>query len=182
MSEKIPIYEKFGPPVDEAATNSDPKLTEAERMRDEYLAMLKEKQAEFENYQKRNAREREEERKFWNRALALDLLPALDNLNRALSTAANDTSPLMQGVSGTHRQLHDILARHGVTKIEVAPGAALNPNEHEAVMQQPSAEIPSGHVLQVFAPGYRIHDRVLRPAAVVVSSGPPSKEASHADV
>lgn len=174
MADKIPIHEKFGRKVDDPQLDDDTtaRLAEAVRARDEYLAMVKEKQAEFENYQKRNARERDEERKFWNRALALDLLPALDNLGRALDAAANDTSPLMQGVSGTYRQLHDILARHGVARIEVQAGAPLNPNEHEAVMQQPSAQIPAGHVIQVFAPGYKIYERILRPAGVVVSSGP----------
>jgi molecular chaperone GrpE len=179
MSEKIPIDEKFGPLVEPAPPEDiKTRLAETERMRDEYLTMLREKQAEFENYQKRNAREREDERKFWNRALALDLLPALDNLHRALEAAANDKSPLVQGVSSTQRQLHDILARHGVTRIDVPSGVPLNPNEHEAVMQKPSSEIPSGHVIQVFAPGYRIHERVLRPAGVVVSSGPNPKETS----
>lgn len=151
------------------------RLTEAERLRDEYLAMAKEKQAEFENYQKRNNKEREEERKYWNRTLIFDLLPAFDNLDRALTAAANETGPLVQGVAGTQKQLHDILARHGVTKIDVKVGTALNPNEHEAVMQQPSAEIPAGQVLQVFAAGYKINDRVIRPASVVVSGGPPSE-------
>jgi len=152
------------------------RLQEAERLRDEYLAMAKEKQAEFENYQKRNNKEREEERKYWNRSLIFDLLPAFDNLERALSAASNESGPLVQGVAGTQKQLHDILARHGVSKIEVKVGAPLNPNEHEAVMQQPSAEIPAGQVLQVFAAGYKINDRVLRPASVVVSGGPPAEE------
>ncbi|MBX7105678.1 MAG: nucleotide exchange factor GrpE [Gemmataceae bacterium] len=148
------------------------KLAEVERQRDEYLAMAKEKQAEFENYQKRAAKERAEEMKYFNRALVGDLLPALDNLDRALAAAAGDTSPLMQGVAGTQKQLLDILQRHGVARIEVAPGTVLNPNEHEAVAQQPHAEIPAGSVIQACAAGYRIHERIIRPAAVLVSSGP----------
>lgn len=149
-------------------------LAEAERQRDEYLAMLKEKQAEFENYQKRAARERDEERKYWNRALSADLLPALDNLDRAIAAAVNDASPLVQGVTSTQKQLLDILARHGIQRMEVPPGTAFNANEHEAVMQQPSDSVPAGAVIQVFAAGYKIHDRILRPAAVVVSSGSPT--------
>ncbi len=149
-------------------------IAEAERQRDEYLAMLKEKQADFENYQKRAARERDEERKYWNRALAADLLPALDNLDRAIAAAPNDASPLMQGVTGTRRQLLDILARHGVQRMEVAAGTPFDANEHEAVMQQPSGDVLAGAVMQVFAAGYKIHERILRPAAVAVSSGPPA--------
>src|SRR6516164_2164024 len=89
----------------------DPSLliAETERQRDEYLNLLKEKQAEFENYQKRASKERDEERKYWNRALAADLLPALDNLDRALAAATDDANPLVQGVSGTRRQLLEIL-------------------------------------------------------------------------
>lgn len=149
-------------------------IAEAERQRDEYLAMLKEKQADFENYQKRAARERDEERKYWNRALAADLLPALDNLDRAIAAAPNDASPLMQGVTGTRRQLLDILARHGVQRMEVTAGTPFDANEHEAVMQQPSGDVAAGSVMQVFAAGYKIHERILRPAAVAVSSGPPA--------
>lgn len=160
-------------PADAAPLDPELMLLQAEQKRDEYLCLLKEKQAEFENYQKRAAKEREEERKYWNRALAADLLPALDNLERALAAAAGDANPLVQGVSGTQRQLLDILARHGVSRIEVAPGTPFNANEHEAVMQQPSAEVPANAVAQVFAAGYKIHDRILRPAAVAVSSGPP---------
>jgi len=147
------------------------KLAQVQRERDDFLKMLKEKQAEFENYQKRAAKERAEEMKYFIRALAADLLPALDNLERAVNSATGDKSPLVQGVSGTQKQLLDILARHGIVRMDVKPGTPLNPNEHEAVMQQPSAVIPAGSVIQVFAAGYKIHDRVLRPASVVVSRG-----------
>lgn len=149
------------------------KIAELEKQRDEFLAMAKEKQAEFENYQKRAAKERAEEMKYFIRALVADLLPAFDNLDRALAAAAGETGPLVQGVAGTQRQLIDILARHGVVRLEVQPGTPLNPNEHEAVSQMPHAEIAPGQVIQAYAPGYKIHDRIVRPAAVVVSSGPP---------
>jgi len=160
-------------PNEVETSNGDTALADVERQRDEYLGLLKAKAAEFENYQKRNARERAEEQKYWTRALAADLLPALDNLERALAAAADDKNPLVQGVAGTQRQLLETLARYGIKRIEVAVGAPMDPNEHDAVMQQPSAEVPAGAIVQVFAPGYRIHDRVLRPASVGVSSGPP---------
>lgn len=149
------------------------ELDDVAKQRDDYLAMLKEKQAEFENYQKRNAREREIERKYWNFALAHDLLPAIDNLERALAVAkgAGESGPLVQGVAGTHRSLLDILARHGVGRIEVNLGDPLDPSKHEAVMQQASAAVPAGSVVQVIQPGYKIHDRILRPAGVSVSKG-----------
>jgi molecular chaperone GrpE len=167
------MNETNGKSADSIVIDQSLLIAQAEKQRDDYLAMLKEKQAEFENYQKRAARERDEERKYWNRAIAADLLPALDNLDRAIAAATNDASPLVQGVTGTQKQLLDILARHGVQRMEVVPGTPFNANEHEAVMQQPSPEVPAGAVIQVFAAGYKIHDRILRPAAVAVSSGPP---------
>jgi molecular chaperone GrpE len=156
-------------------TDLETRLIETEKQRDEYLGMLKSKAAEFDNYQKRNAKERIEEQKYWTRALAADLLPALDNLERALSAAGADAGPLVQGVAGTHKLMLDILARHGIKRMDVQPGMPLDPNEHEAVMKQPSDDIPPGAITMVLAPGYRIHDRVLRPANVSVSSGPSEK-------
>jgi molecular chaperone GrpE len=164
----------MGPAPDEVA-DIETRLGETERQRDEYLGMLKLKAAEFENYQKRNAKERAEEQKYWTRALAADLLPALDNLDRALAAAGADSGPLAQGVAVTQRQLLDILARYGVKRMDVAIGTPLDPHEHEAVMQQPSATVPVGAITLILAPGYRIHDRVLRPASVGVSSGPPKE-------
>src|SRR5262245_61562970 len=157
-------------PIDELRA----RLDEAEKQRDDYLTLLKEKAAEFENYQKRNAREREVERKYWNFALAHDLLPAIDNLERALAaakTAAGDDT-MIKGVASTHRQLLDILGRHGITRIDAKPGDPLDPNQHQAVMQESSAEIPAGAIVQIFHSGYKIHDRILRPTGVSVSKGP----------
>jgi molecular chaperone GrpE len=142
----------------------------AEAKRDEFLALVKQTQADFENYQKRAAREREAERPYQQRALAADLLPAVDNLERAVAAArqAGDNGPLAQGVAATLTQLLDALKRHGVVRI-VAEGQPFDPNRHEAVMQQPSAEHEPGTVLQVLEHGYTIHERVLRPARVIVS-------------
>src|SRR4051794_29247206 len=147
------------------------RAEEAEAQRDELRVMLKQHQAEFENYQKRAARDRDTERRYAQFPLAQGLLPALDNLERALAAAkqAGDDSPLTKGVAATHSQLLDILRRHGVTRIE-ADGQPFDPNQHQAVMQQPSADHPAGTVLRVLEPGYMLHERVLRPASVVVST------------
>jgi molecular chaperone GrpE len=140
--------------------------------RDQFLSLLQRTQADFENYQKRNQREREQERRYWNGALCLDLLPVLDNLERALAAArqANETGPLVQGVILVLNQFLDLLKRHGVTPID-PQGQPFDPNLHEAVMQQPSKEAPANTVTQVFERGFMIHDRVLRPAKVAVSGG-----------
>jgi molecular chaperone GrpE len=149
------------------------RAEKAERDRDELRDLAQRTRADFENYQKRNQRDRAEERRYAHGPLAGELLPALDNLDRATAAAkqAGETGPLVQGVAMVQAQLLDVLRRHGVTRIE-AQGQPFDPNLHQAVMQQPSDGAPPGTVLQVLEPGYVIHERVLRPARVVVSAAP----------
>jgi len=142
--------------------------------RDQFLGLLKRTQADFENYQKRSQREREQDRRYWYGPLGLDLLPVIDNLERALAAAkqANETGPLVQGVNMVLAQFLDLLKRHGITPIE-ARGQPFDPHLHEAVMQQPSEEVPPDTVTQVLERGFMLHDRVLRPAKVAVSVAKP---------
>jgi molecular chaperone GrpE len=146
------------------------RLQTAEQERDQYLALLQRTRADFENYQKRIHRDLAQERRYAVRPLALDLLPILDNLERAITAAkqSGQTDALLQGVAMVQGQFLDVLRRHGITPIE-AQGQPFNPHLHEAVMQQPSAEQPPGTVLQVVEQGFQIHDQVLRPARVIVS-------------
>jgi molecular chaperone GrpE len=158
----------------EAADGPAPDDLEALRARaqerDQYLGMLQRTQADFENYQKRSRRERDEERRFRHLDLARELLPVIDNLERAMEAAkkAGETGPLVQGVSLVQSQLVDLLRRHGITRIE-AQGKPFDPHLHQAVMQQPTNDAPPNTVVQVLEPGYMIHDRVLRDARVAVS-------------
>ena len=128
--------------------------------------------ADYENARKRLLRDAEVEKKYATEPLARDLLAALDNLDRALaaSRAAGDTGPLVTGVSATAAQFLDVLRRHGITRIECGPGTVFDPNLHQAVMQQPTADFEPGQVVQVLQQGFLIHDRVLRPASVIVAS------------
>jgi molecular chaperone GrpE len=146
------------------------RLETAEREREEYLEMAQRTRADFENYQKRALRDQIQERRYAQAPLAGDILQVLDNLERALAAArqAGDEGPLVQGVLLVENQIQDVLRRHGVTRIE-AEGHPFDPNLHQAMMQQPSGEHPPQTVLQVFEQGYLLHDRVLRPARVVVS-------------
>ena len=139
--------------------------------RDQFLALLQRTQADFENYQKRTQRERESERRYWHGAFALDLLPVIDNLDRAMTAAkqAGESGPLVQGVGMVQTQLLDMLKRHSVMPID-ALGKPFDPNLHQAIMQQPSREHPPQTVIQVLQQGFMIHDRVLRPAGVIVSA------------
>jgi molecular chaperone GrpE len=147
------------------------QLQSAEQKRDEYLDLAQRTRADFENYQKRMKRDLIEERRYAQMPLAADLLTALDNLERATSAAeqAGETGPLVQGVALVRSQLLDILRRHGITRID-AQGQPFDPNLHQAVMQQSSKEHPPMTVLQVLESGYLMHERVLRPARVVVST------------
>src|SRR5262245_54393106 len=111
----------------------------AEKARDENLDLARRARADFENYQKRFARDLIEERRYAQRPLAADLLPVIDNLERALSAAeqAGDKGALSQGVALAKAQFLDVLKRHGITRID-ADSKPFDPNQHEAVMQQPS--------------------------------------------
>ena len=144
-----------------------------EQERDEFRNLLQRTRADFENYQKRSQRDAVQERRYSQGALALDILPILDNFDRAVEAArqAGESGPLMQGVSMIQNQVLDALRRHGITRIE-AQGQPFDPNLHQAVMQQPSADHPPNTVLQVLEQGFMIHDRVLRPARVIVSAAP----------
>jgi len=160
-----------GPAVADDLAALQARLQETERERAQYLDMLQRTRAEFENYQKRSQRETQQERRYSATPLALELLPALDNLERALAAAhqAGEKNALLQGVQMVHNQLVDALKRQGITPIN-ALHQPFDPALHQAVMQQPSAEHPPNTVLQVLQLGFMIHDRVLRPASVIVST------------
>lgn len=128
--------------------------------------------AEFDNYRKRMAREMEHVRRTAAEQLIRELLPVVDNLERALSHADDRDSALGQGVEMVARQLAGVLQAKGVEPIP-ALGESFNPNVHEALAHQPSDEHPADVITNEYERGYRIGEYVLRPAKVVVSSGPP---------
>ncbi|MBN9522947.1 nucleotide exchange factor GrpE [bacterium] len=140
------------------------------------LANYKLRLADFENARKRMLRDAEAQRKFAAEGLIRDLLSALDNLERALAAAkaAGDSGPLAAGVSATASQFLDVLKRNGVAKIDAAPGTAFDPNVHQAVSQQPTNDYEPGQVTQVVGTGFTLHEKVLRPAMVVVATAPPA--------
>lgn len=141
--------------------------------RDQYLELAQRTRAEFENYQKRVARDRELDRKYAFGPIAQELLPIFDNLDRALEAArqVGEQGPLVQGVAMVQGQFLDVLRRQGVTPIE-ALGKPFDPHLHQALMQRPAADVEPGTVVQVIEQGFLNQDRVLRPAKVVVSTRP----------
>jgi molecular chaperone GrpE len=148
------------------------RLGAAEARAEEHLNDLKRLAAEFENYRKRSAREHESLVSRAAERLMKELLPVLDDLERALEAAdQHEEAELEEGVRLIHRQLASILDREGLQEIETE--GKFDPHVHEALLSQP-AEAAEGTVLQVIQKGYRLGDRVLRPARVVVA-GPASK-------
>jgi molecular chaperone GrpE len=160
-------------PVDVTADELQ-QLRKLAAERDQYLDFAQRARAEFENYQKRNQKEREQERKYAYGPLVYDLLGALDNLDRTLEAAqqSGDNGPLVQGVAMVQKQLLEALKRHGISRVDAQPGGVFDPNVHQAVLQQPSDTMDPGHIVDVHEPGYMNQDRVLRPAKVSVSVKP----------
>jgi len=139
--------------------------------RDEALDGWKRTAADFDNFRKRAARERAEYVTFANERLVTELLPILDNLERALQAAAeHEEARLEEGVELVHRELAALLERHGVKEIETS--GMFDPHVHEALVSQPS-EVDEGSVLDVIQKGYTLGERVVRPARVIVA-GPQS--------
>jgi len=160
--------------ADEAPTPTndaelEERLAEVERERDEYLNDLKRVAADFENYRKRVARDQEGLVARAHERLVKELLPVLDDLERALEAAAqHEEAELEEGVRLVHRELVEALAREGL--VEVETDGQFDPHVHEALLSQ-SSEQEDGSVIEVLQKGYRLGDRVLRPARVVVSQG-----------
>lgn len=130
-------------------------------------------QAEAENFRKRMRRDVEEQLRFAALPIVTDILGVRDNLLRALDAAQNatDSTGLQEGVAMVAKQLDNALAKYSIEEIP-ALGEVFDPNSHEAISQMPSDEYPAGNVMHVAQSGFRMHDRVIRPSQVIVSSGP----------
>jgi molecular chaperone GrpE len=155
---------------EEAATSEEPDaLTSMTNERDEYLDALQRLKAEFDNYRKRVARDQQELAARAHERLVKGLVPVLDDLERALEAVTqHEEAKLEEGVRLVHRSLADLLAREGL--IEVETDGKFDPHTQEALLSQPSDE-EEGSVIQVLQKGYKLGDRVLRPARVIVSQG-----------
>jgi molecular chaperone GrpE len=130
-------------------------------------------QADFENYKKRAAREKEQAVKYANSALLERLMPVVDNFELGLEAARGEgeSSPVFSGMSMVLKQLMDFLTEQGLQPID-ATGQKFDPNLHEAIAHEPSDQFREGIVIRQTRRGYRMKDRLLRPSSVVVSSGP----------
>ena len=154
--------------LEEQVEEIDP-LVAAQQERDEYLDALQRLKAEFDNYRKRVARDQHELAARAHERLVRELVPVLDDLERALeAAAAHEEAQLEEGVRLVHRSLAAALAKEGLSEIET--DGKFDPHTQEALLSQPS-EAEEGTVIQVLQKGYKLGDRVLRPARVVISGG-----------
>jgi molecular chaperone GrpE len=130
-------------------------------------------QAEMENLRARTSREIADQARYAALPLMRDLLPVVDNIERAIEAASQsgDSNSLLEGFKLVHQQLLTALEQHNCKKIE-AFGEPFDPQFHAAILQQPSDEVPANHVLLVAQAGYKLYDRVVRPAQVIISTGP----------
>jgi len=160
------------PEMDSAPANDASDMSgELASANDRLLRM----QAEMQNLRNRTSREIADERRYAALPVLRDLLPVVDNIDRAIEAAekAGEAANLLAGFQLVKQQLHTILSRHECEPI-AAENEPFDPHFHEAILQQPSADVPAGHVLKVTQPGYKLHDRVVRAAQVIVSSGAPT--------
>jgi molecular chaperone GrpE len=151
------------------------RAAKADEFKDNWLRTA----ADLENYRKRAARERVEAIQFANAALIQKLLPVLDNFEMAQAAAQNakdeKSTSLQAGVAMIQKQLKDALSESGLEEID-ATGKPFDPAFHEAISQQETADVPEGNVVQQVRKGYKLRDRLLRPATVVVAKKPAAKQ------
>ncbi len=180
-SQKVGQEDEFDlEPIEEIVPDEDLESEYANQLesakqeaRDNYDRLLR-VSAEFENFKKRASKEQAEFKKYANEALIKDLLSVVDNLERAVSAAANeskDVSSFLEGVELTLQEILKILNKYHVNPIE-AVGNPFDPSYHQAVMQTETSDYPANTIIQELQKGYLIHDRLLRPAMVVVSKSP----------
>jgi molecular chaperone GrpE len=161
-------------PVADPMTEIDALRAERDELRDRFMRAL----AEAENARKRGERDRREAEQYGGSRLARDLLPVYDNLKRALDAAGDEqravAAALIEGVELTLRELVKVLSHHGVTAVAPAPGDRFDPQLHQAMFEAAVPGTRAGDIIQVMAEGFLLHDRLLRPAQVGVSSTPAS--------
>jgi molecular chaperone GrpE len=162
-----------GPGADAAQSEEEDPMAGLQADLDRFRDLALRSQADFENYKKRSAREKEEAIKYANSSLLERLVGIIDNFELGLAAAKEQSadSPIYSGMVLVQKQLSDLLAESGLQPIE-AEGETFDPNLHEAIAHESSDQFPEGIVVRQTRRGYRLKDRLLRPAKVVVSSGP----------
>ena len=163
----------------DASTDPESRVAELQAELSKYKDAALRAAADLDNYRKRVSRERDESNKYANTSFLERLIPILDNFELGLQAARNapEAAPIVDGLAMVYKQLQDFLANSGAETIEAA-GQTFDPNLHEALAQEENHEVPEGKVIRQVRRGYRLRDRLLRPANVVVSKGAPQQVAA----
>jgi molecular chaperone GrpE len=184
MSEELTNTETDAAPTESLAPPTPAELDELRAKAakaDEHWDRLLRQGADFENFKKRAARDRQEDIRYANKGLLDKLIPVLDNFDMAMAAANNvqagNADALKVGVSMIHSQLKSALCEAGLEELD-ATGKPFDPNWQEAVSHQESADVPEGQVLQQLRMGYKLRDRLLRPATVIVAKKPATEPAT----
>ncbi|MGC1505476.1 MAG: nucleotide exchange factor GrpE [Sulfitobacter sp.] len=160
--------------IDDEALELDELRAERDQYKDRFTRAL----ADAENARKRSEKDRREAENYGGSKLARDMLPVYDNMKRALEAATEEqraiSGPLLEGVDLTMRELLNVFKKHGIEVISPAVGDRFDPQQHQAMFEAPVPGTKSGDIIQVAAEGFMLHDRLLRPAQVGVSSQPAS--------
>ena len=160
--------------IDDEALELDQLRAERDQLKDRFMRAL----ADAENARKRSEKDRREAENYGGSKLARDMLPVYDNLKRALETATDDqrevSGALLEGVELTMRELLNVFKKHGIDVIAPEVGDRFDPQHHQAMFEAPLPGTNAGDIIQVAAEGFMLHDRLLRPAQVGVSSTPAS--------
>ncbi|WP_137700960.1 nucleotide exchange factor GrpE [Marimonas lutisalis] len=158
--------------IDAAEAELDALRAERDEFKDKFMRAL----ADAENARKRGDKMRRDAEQYGGSKLARDMLPVYDNMKRALEAATDEqrdvSAALIEGVELTMRELLNVFSRHGITIIAPEVGEKFDPNHHEAMFEAPVPGTTAGDIIQVSAEGFMLHDRLLRPAQVGVSSTP----------
>lgn len=160
--------------IDEVALAVEELRAERDQYRDRFMRAL----ADAENARKRSDKDRREAENYGGSKLARDMLPVYDNMKRALETTTDEQrealGPLLEGIQLTMRELLSVFKKHGIEVIAPEVGDKFDPKHHEAMFEAPVPGTVAGEIIQVAAEGFMLHDRLLRPAQVGVSSTPAS--------
>lgn len=158
--------------IDDEELEMDQLRAERDELKDRFMRAL----ADAENARKRSDKDRREAENYGGSKLARDMLPVYDNMKRALEAATEEqravSGPLLEGVDLTMRELLNVFKKHGIEVISPAVGDRFDPQHHQAMFEAPVPGTKAGDIIQVAAEGFMLHDRLLRPAQVGVSSQP----------
>jgi len=158
--------------IDDEALELDELRAERDQLKDRFMRAM----ADAENARKRSDKDRREAENYGGSKLARDMLPVYDNMKRALEAATEEqravSGPLLEGVELTMRELLNVFKKHGIDVITPEVGDKFDPNTHQAMFEAPVPGTKAGEIIQVAAEGFMLHDRLLRPAQVGVSSMP----------